>query len=234
VIQTRAVVYRADAYTDPKVNRSPLHEREFAQDVVLPFLQVQLGTLKLVPVVVGSLYLNLHQGDSEAGPRIDDEAVESVARALAPIIDDRTLVVVCSEFTRYGAAHNFTPFRTKILQGIAELDMRAFKLVEARQYKSFEGYLSETGNPISGKMPLLISMHLWPRAAAGVLMGYDVSARITGNPDTSVSYAAIDFVDGTRPLPESSPIASSPDAASPSTEDAPVEAVEENADVGSQ
>ncbi len=232
VIQTRAVIYRISPYADPEVNRTPLHEREFAQEIVLPFLQVQLGTFKLVPIVVGSLDLNLHQVDTESGPRIDDNAVETVTRALLPLVDERTLIVVCSEFTRYGAVHDFTPFYKNILQGIAELDLRAFKIVEKRQYNTFKAYLTETGNPISGKMPILISMGLWPRAVTGILLGYDVSARITGSPDTSVSYAAIDFVDGTRPLPE--PISSTPAEELPIPGQVPAGVAKEDSDVGSQ
>ena len=201
LIDTRAVIYRADVYTNPEVNRTPLHEREFAAEVVLPFLQVQLGNFKLVPIVVGNLEQNLHKVSSESGPGLDEDAVKDIAQTLYSIIDDRTLVVVTSEFTRYGAANNFTPFRSNILQGIAELDMQAFKLVGGRQYKGFESYLTETGNPISGRLPILLAMRVLPRAARGILMGYEVSATITGDPSSSASYGGIAFVDGSRPVP---------------------------------
>lgn len=202
LIQTRSVVYRMSAYTNPEVNRSPLHEREFAAEVVLPFLQVQLGTFKLVPIVVGDLERNLHIVDGKPNTALDEEAIKDISQALKPVIDDRTLLVVCSEFTRYGAAYNFTPFNNDIVRNIAELDMQAFNLIEARQYTGFKTYLSDTGNPITGKLPILIALRLLPRTSAGILTGYDVSARKTGNPSASVSYASIAYIDGTRPIPE--------------------------------
>ena len=205
LIQTRSVVYRMSAYTNPEVNRSPLHEREFAAEVVLPFLQVQLGTFKLVPIVVGDLDRNLHIVDGKPNKELDEEAIKDIAQALKAVIDERTLLVVCSEFTRYGAAFNFTPFNNNIVRNIAALDMQAFNLVEARQYKGFKSYLADTGNPITGKLPILIALRLLPRTSAGVLMGYDVSARSTGNPSASVSYASIAYIDGTRPMPEPLP-----------------------------
>jgi hypothetical protein len=201
LIATRSVIYRPDSYTNPEVRRTALHEREFAADVVLPFLQVQLGDFKLVPIVVGDLEKNVRRISGQAGSNRDEKAIEDIAHTLFAIMDDRTLLVVSSEFTRYGAANNFTPFRSNILKGIAELDMEAFKLVGNRQYKSFETYLTETGNPITGQNPILLAMRMLPRAARGILMGYEVSATITGDPSTSASYGGIAFVDGSRPVP---------------------------------
>jgi len=228
LIDTRAVIYRADAYTNPEVRRTPLHEREFAAEVVLPFLQVQLGEFKLVPIVVGDLKRNLQRVDGDRESDLDEDAIETIAQTLYSIVDDRTLLVVNSEFTRYGAANNFTPFRSNILQGIAELDMEAFNLVRNRQYKGFESYLKETGNPISGRIPILLAMRMLPRAARGILMGYAVSATITGDPSVSVSYGGISFVDGSRPAP---PIAGNSPVNPPETA---AESEVQPADVGPQ
>lgn len=233
LIDTRSVIYRTSAYTDPEINRSPLHEQEFAAEVVLPFLQVQLGNFKLLPIVVGDLDRNLHRMSDESKFNLDDEAIKDIAQTLYSIMDERTLIVVVSEFTRYGAASNYTPFARNVIQGIAELDMTAFNLVNGRQYKGFEDYLAETGNPISGQAPILIAMRMLPRAARGVLMGYQVSAKLTGDPSTSVSYGGISFVDGSRPVPI--PALPPPPAAAsneePSLQEAP-KAV--GTDVGSQ
>ncbi|GMV94564.1 MAG: hypothetical protein AMXMBFR82_43420 [Candidatus Hydrogenedentota bacterium] len=233
MIDTRSVIYRNSAYTDPEINRTPLHEREFAGDVVLPFLQVQLGTFKLLPIVVGDLERNLHRVTGESKFNLDEEAVKDIAQSIYAVMDDRTLVVVVSEFTRYGAANNFTPFNRNVLRGIAELDMEAFKLVNERRYKAFEEYLAETGSPITGQVPILIGMRILPRAARGLLMGYQVSAKITGDPSTSVSYGGISFVDGSRPIP--APAVEIP-AAAPAQDD-PAEPEESEAvdtDVGPQ
>jgi AmmeMemoRadiSam system protein B len=191
-------VYREEAYTDPQIGRRALHEKETAVEVILPFLQESLGNFRIIPVLVGELR-RIHGG-------VDERAIDSIVRTLESIIDDKTLVVACSDFTRYGAVHNFTPFTSNVLEGIAELDMQAFRLIERRQSRGFYAYLDATQNNISGAMPIAIAMRLMPRGSAGVLMGYDVTGRRTGNPSLSISYASLVFIDGSRPPFPSSPL----------------------------
>jgi len=234
LIETRSVIYRKDVYSNPETNRMPLHEQEFAAEVVLPFLQVQLGDFKLIPIVVGDLERNVRRMSGDSGSPLDEDAIEDIAQTVYAAMDDRTLVVVVSEFTRYGAASNFTPFNRNILQGIAKLDMQAFKLVGNRQYKSFETYLTETGNLITGKVPILLAMRILPRAARGVLLGYEVSAKITGDPSASVSYGGIAFVDGSRPVPiaQAVPVESESEVTDQTATD--TDAGELNSDAGPQ
>ncbi len=232
LIDTRAVIYRPGAYTDPEVNRRPLHEREFAAEPALLFLQVLLGNFKLLPIVVGNLDRNLHELSNDDRSKLDEEAIENVARTIDSVMDDRTLLVVCSEFTRFGAVNDFTPFTQNVLQGIAELDMQAFKLVEAKQFNGFEDYLAETGNPITGKFPILIGMHLLPRTSHGVLMGYTLSAKVTGDLSASVSYGGIAFFDATRALHEVAGAALTPPA--PALPPSPDQTKGQGTDAGTQ
>jgi AmmeMemoRadiSam system protein B len=207
----RSVVYRDDAYTDPEIRRAALHEREHGIEVLLPFLQVQLGSFKLVPIVIGDL--KAYRGGT------DDHAVERVAHELRGIIDDQTFVVVSTDFTRYGAVHNYTPFRKDILSNIAALDLEAFRLVGERDYAGFEAYLDRTQNPIGGHIPLLCLMKMLDPNARGVMLRYDTSGRITGNPERSVSFAAIAFFDPTLPPDSAPPEQTMGDAEQPPTMD---------------
>ncbi len=212
IVEMRAVVYRPEAYTDPEVRRVPLHEIETAIEVVLPFLQVQLGSFKLVPIVLGEFR-------AVKGEGIDEKSLAATARALRPIFDENTLLVVCSDLTRYGAVHNYTPFTEDILTHIGELDMEAVNAIQTRDFRSFMNYLETTKNPISGAMPIAVMLLLLPKSAHGILMSYDVSGRMTGNLRNSVSFASIDFFDQARPaVAESAPEAESSGEASPSTE----------------
>jgi len=187
----RSVVYREEVYTDPEIRRAALHEREHGIEVLLPFLQVQLGSFKLVPIVIGDL--KTYRGET------DDKAIERVAEELRGIIDDRTFVIVSTDFTRYGVVHDYTPFRQNILSNIAALDLEAFRLVEERDYVGFEEYLDKTQNPIGGRIPLLCLMKALNPTARGVMLRYDTSGRVTGNPERSISFAAIAFFEPTLP-----------------------------------
>jgi AmmeMemoRadiSam system protein B len=159
-----------------------------------------------VPVLVGEF-------KPIRGDGVDQGAINDVVKALQPIVDDRTLIVVCSDLTRYGAAHNFTPFRDNVLTHIGELDMEAIRLIEALDYKGFMGYLAKTKNPVSGGMCIAIMMRLLPRDTHGILMSYDVSGRTTGNLNASVSFASLAFVNGAGSAPGPLAVSSAPPSA---------------------
>ena len=189
-VNVRSVVYRESAYANPNVNRVPLHEKEHGIEVVLPFLQVKLGEFELVPVVMGE-FEDYHK-------ERDWNALEKLLAVLREIVDDRTLIVVCSDFTRYGVAYDFTPFRDDIPQNIAALDLRAFPLIQACDTEGFEAYLAETENQVSGKIPLLSFMALARGWARGVLLRYDTSGRVTNDWSKSVSFASLCFFEPPR------------------------------------
>ena len=190
LISLRGVVYRDDVYDTPRNGRQALHEKEPAIEIILPFLQVQLGDFQLVPIVVGKL--------EKVTGAFDEPALDSIVNTLHAIIDEHTLVIACSDFTRYGPANNFTPFADDIVENISALDLRAIRLVEERRVRGFQAYLKETQNPISGPEALCVLMRLMPPTSGGVMVGYDLTARATGNPRASVSYASIVFIDGMR------------------------------------
>jgi len=182
LIDLRALHYK------PRLVRVQLHEREHAIEVVLPFLQVRLGAFKLVPIIVGDLK------DYSGG--IDVNAVNAIARLIRKIVDERTLVVVSSDFTHHGNKYSFRPFKENILEGIEALDRRAFDLILSKDFEGFRTYLEQTRNPICGKTAICILLKLLSPAAQGVLLSYDVSGRRNGDLRNSVSYAAIAFFEG--------------------------------------
>lgn len=190
LIDIRALVYRKEVYDSPYTARQELHEKEPAVEVILPFLQVQLGKFKLVPIVVGDL--------KKVTGEFDEPALDSIVNTLRAIIDDKTLVIACSDFTRYGAIHNYTPFNSDIMQNIAQLDMAAIRLVEERRVRGLQAYMKETKNTITGPEAMCILMRLMPSTSGGVMVGYDTTGRITGNMRASVSCASIVFIDGMR------------------------------------
>ena len=70
-------------------------QREHSLEIELPFLQQVLGDFKLVPVLMG----NCQRQD-----------YDPMARALLELLDDRTLLVVSTDFTHYGSNYGYVPF----------------------------------------------------------------------------------------------------------------------------
>ncbi len=190
LVQRHAVVYRARPYSDPQVNRQMFHEREYAIEVALTFLQVHLGRFEIVPIVVGDLH--------DKGKNVEGN-MKNLMRSIGKIADERTLLVFCTDFTQYGAIHDYTPFATDIVSNISKLDMDAIKRVQARDVPSFHRYLRETGNLKRSSIVLELAMRLAPPHARGIMLDYEVSAAGEEMPSASVSYASLVFYDPTRP-----------------------------------
>ncbi|MCP4640794.1 MAG: AmmeMemoRadiSam system protein B, partial [bacterium] len=150
VFTLRSVVYRKGAYSDPEIRRQAVHEREHAIEVVLPFLQARLGKFKLVPILMGNL--NGYRG------RFDQRAFETIVKRLREVIDDRTLLVVSTDFTRYGPQYGFTPFNDNVQSRIAALDLKAFGLIQNRDIKGLRTYIKETKNRLPGALCLITLM----------------------------------------------------------------------------
>jgi AmmeMemoRadiSam system protein B len=211
-IDTRSLTYQsAQRFADGSV-RYPLHEVEYSIEVILPYLQARLGKFKLVPIIVGSF--------GGRGKGIDAAALQSAAEALRDIIDDRTFVVASTDLTHFGNAYGYHPFNEDIPAKIEDLDVEALELLMSRNSAGFQAYMDATKNPICGASVLELFLKLMPADTQGVLLDYTTSAKITGNTDTSVSYAAVAFYNPNLPAPEPKPVTSLEPMAPPAPADA--------------
>ena len=189
LIETRSVLYRNVSSTTKK--RMPIHETEHGIEILLPFLQVQLGNFELVPIVVGDLH--------DAKGRLRLSAINSIAEILKRTVDERTLIVVSSNLTYYGEQYRYTPFKEGAAEGIEWLDKQALHFIMNRDLEGFRDYLAETRNPIDGAAPLAIMMALLPERVEAYLVNYQSNARTMAEGGSSVSYAAIIFSDPAAP-----------------------------------
>lgn len=192
------ITLRGVSYTNKR--RPPLHETETSVENVLPFLLERMGPFFLVPILTGDL--------KDLDGHLSATRIEAVAETLKGIIDDKTLIVVSTDFTHFGNDFSFRPFNQNVSENIEKLDREAFRLVLARDFDGFIKYLEKTNNPICGQVGLLILMKLLPENAQGQLIDYVQSMTKTKDENRSVSYAAINFYDPTKaPLPAQKHIA---------------------------
>jgi MEMO1 family protein len=151
---------------------------EHAIEMQLPFLQLRLPAARLVPVLVGDL---------RGG------AATAVANALRPLCDERTLLVVSSDFTHFGPQYGYVPFQEDVPARIEALDHQAIGMLAARQSESFEAMLEKTGATICGRHPLAVLLELAAPDWRGELCAYTTSGAMTGDYANSVSYACLSF-----------------------------------------
>jgi MEMO1 family protein len=152
--------------------------QEHSLEMQLPFLQVALGEFTLVPLVVGEL---------------SAKDYADAAQALAPYLDNTTIVVASSDFTHYGFRFGYLPFKDHPRENLKKLDGGAIDKILAKDFKGFLSYVDETGATICGSRPIGVVLKMLPPAARGTLLNYYTSGDLTGDFDSSVSYASIVF-----------------------------------------
>jgi AmmeMemoRadiSam system protein B len=148
-------------------------DREHALEAELPFLQRALQPgFRVLPLLVGQ-----------------EPHAREVAAALAPHLDDDTLLVVSSDMTHHGRRFDYAPFAERRAERIRALDLGAVALIAAGDGAGFAAYCRETGATICGRRAIDVLLALGP--VRGELVSYDSSGRQTGDWETSVSYAAV-------------------------------------------
>ncbi|MEK7699554.1 MAG: AmmeMemoRadiSam system protein B [Planctomycetota bacterium] len=157
------------------------YQGEHSMETQLPFLQMALGNFKLIPIMVGILI---------------DNDFDQVARAIQPLMDGKTIVVVSSDFTHFGEGYGYVPFKKDIEKNIQTLDYGAFNKIISKDFNGLKAYRKETGINACGIMPLELLLKLLPKEAQGEILRYDTSGHQSDNFSFSVSYASILF---TRP-----------------------------------
>lgn len=156
--------------------------REHSIEAELPFLQRTLAEgWRLIPLLVGS--------DSS------ETDLTSIANSLLAHVTPSTLIVVSSDFTHYGAHFGFAPFPNdhRVEERIRALDLGAIERIVAQDAVAFRDYLDRTGATVCGHAAIEVLLHLLPERAAGHLVSYDTSGRMSGAWDYTVSYASLLF-----------------------------------------
>ncbi|MBC8207522.1 MAG: AmmeMemoRadiSam system protein B [Kiritimatiellaeota bacterium] len=155
-----------------------VHEGEHSVQMELPLLQAALKDFRLVPIVVGQL---------------DEAATRRIADALLANVDDRTLVVVSSDFTHFGPNYGYKPFSSDIAKNLEQLDMGAYQTIAAKDSAALRSYCDRTHDTICGLNPIAVLLDMLPAGDQAHLLKYDTSGNITANYKNSVSYLAIAF-----------------------------------------
>lgn len=138
---------------------------EHSVEVVLPFLQYYLDTFELIPIVLGP------------GP------INRYARALEPLLDNNTLLVISSDLSHYLSYDEAVARDRETIRII--LNMETDKL-EMRD------------NAACGKIPILVAFNLAQRYGwKPVLLHRSNSGDTTQDRSRVVGYAAIAFYGGT-------------------------------------
>jgi AmmeMemoRadiSam system protein B/AmmeMemoRadiSam system protein A len=156
------------------------HQQEHSVEIQLPLLKFVLSSknFTIIPMVFGEL---------------NDKDYEKVAGAIAPLLDDNTLIIASSDFTHYGKRYRYTPFDKDIRENLRKLDSGAIEKIVSFDFPGFLKYKNDTGATICGFRPIAILLKLLGGNYYPEVLSYYMSADITGDLSESVSYASICF-----------------------------------------
>lgn len=141
----------------PELGQDTPETWEHSVEVQVPFLQRVVGKFKLLPVVVG-----------QADP-------ERIAKALAEIVDDKTIVVASSDLSHYHPYDEAKDKDSRCVKAICDMDTEDMK-----------------GQEACGKLPILSLMHLAKiKGWQAQLLDCRNSGDATGEKDRVVGYAAV-------------------------------------------
>ncbi len=151
------------------------HVREHSDQIQIPLLQTVFDQrpLQVVTLVCGGF---------------SDTAAAAFGGVLRGLLDSRTLLVVSTDFTHYGPAFDYVPFRDDVSEGVRALDHRVFERIAAGDAAGYRKIMRETGATVCGEHPLAILIAVAGPRATVCEVAYDQSGRMTGDWENSVSY----------------------------------------------
>lgn len=158
-------------------------DQEHSLEIQLPLLQSVINKkTPIIPLLVGKLGV---------------DSSRKLAKIIKPLITPRTLVIISSDFTHYGKAFDFTPFRDNVYARIRHLDGQAITIIQEQKLEPFKKFIEKTGATICGIYPLYLFLALCELNAFGALeprlIAYDTSNKDTKNVQHSVSYVGMLF-----------------------------------------
>lgn len=170
------------------------HRPEHCLEIQLPFLQTVLPDVKIVPLLIGY--------------ELTPEECMEIAGRIKPFLDEKTLLMISSDFTHQGANFHFIPYAPNtplmaIPPIIRALDFRAVNDILTQNLRGYWQFVDRSGITICGRNAIKILLAALPAQTSAGVLHYETSGEITGDYQSSVSYCAIAFYDEPTALNES-------------------------------
>ena len=159
-------------------NVSQAHIREHSLEIQLPFLQTILSNFVIVPLIIG-----------DVSP---DDAI-TIGKLIAEKIGPDDIIIASGDFTHYGSAFGYMPFKSNISESITKLDTEFLDLILAKDTNGIFDYVRKTGITCCGKWVFAVLTAALPENTIGEKLCYYKSGDMENDYQHSVSYAAAEF-----------------------------------------
>lgn len=156
------------------------HLKEHDIEIELPFLQKVLKNFEIIPILIGA--------------STTPDELNSIARTLKRYVDDKTLIVVSTDFTHYGPNYGYLPFTENIQENLKNLDLTAVDRILSNDPEGFLEFCDKTKCTICGRQAITILLYMFKdENIKPYLLYYTTSGALTNDYTNSVSYATMAF-----------------------------------------
>lgn len=114
--------------------------------------------------------------------------MKEAAKKIRKLMDDKTLLIVSSDFTHYGERFGYVPFEDDLSKKIKDLDMTAFSFIQKKDSHAFLDFVKKNSCTICGTVPLAILAFLAENDNEIKLIDYSDSSKVNGIKNDRVSY----------------------------------------------
>ena len=164
----------------PVARNDRVHRGEHSAQIEFPLLQLALGDgFSVVPLVMGSF---------------GSDQMAMCVRALARLMDKKTLLVASSDFTHYGEDFYYTPYGTtdgaRIREKVAAVDEKAFDFIAKGDADGFAAVVRQTGATICGHIPIELALRAATKGTTLSRLKYTTSGDAEGDYTRFVCYLA--------------------------------------------
>lgn len=165
---------------------SRAHLREHSIEVQLPMLQQRFGELKFVPITINSAFYDI-DNMKKLGNKIAD---------VANRLKRQPLIIASSDFTHYGSAYGYTPFKANVsqtLKKIKDIDMEIASYATRIMPEKMIDECKDRELTICGYGP--IAATVWAASKLGAKKGevvdYSTSFDVSKDASAIVGYCGI-------------------------------------------
>ncbi len=170
------------------------HAKEHAIEIELPFIQTVLKDFEIIPILIGA--------------STTPDELDSIAQTLKKYVDDKTLIIVSSDFTHYGPNYGYMPFTENIAENLKNLDLTAVDRILSKDTEGFLEFLDKSKDTICGRHAITILLYMFKdeNNIKPYHLYYTTSGALTDDYTNSVSYVTMAFVEeGNFPQSQANP-----------------------------
>lgn len=168
------------------------HPVEHAIDIQLPLIKHFFPDCQVGGMIVG-------QWDFQTLG--DVQQLTKFAAAFRKILDQKTLVVISTDFTHYGGNYNYTPFTDDVENKLQDLDKKLFESFAKNNNNNWAKILHSTGATVCGASCMHLLLSTLPKETQINKLEYFNSAMVLNDWNNAVGYTtALIETDWSKPL----------------------------------